>query len=88
MRENGNGTYRDDGNRTCSVCKRAKQGNQWFLGKTKNSIIKGGDGLRRRAARKKGQNTRKKKFSRKNYEKICAEEKILREKQILLPGIL
>ena len=41
----GNGTYRDDGNRTCSVCKRVKQGNQQFPGKTKNSIIKGRDGL-------------------------------------------
>ena len=34
-----------DGNRTCSVCKRVKQGNQRFPGKTKNSIIKGRDGL-------------------------------------------
>ena len=37
---------------------------------------------------KKGRNTRKKKFSRKTVRKICGEEKILREKQILLPGIL
>ena len=34
-----------DGYRTCSVCKRVKQGNQRFSGKTKNSIIKGRDGL-------------------------------------------
>ena len=39
-------------------------------------------------AAKKERNTRKKKFSRKNYQKIYAEEKILREKQTLLPGIL
>ena len=31
-------------------------------------------------AAKKERNTRKKKFSRKNYQKICAERKILREK--------
>ena len=40
------------------------------------------------AAAKKERNTEKKKFSRKNYQKICAKRKILREKQILLPGIL
>ena len=80
MRKNGNGTYRDDGNRTCSVCKRVKQGNQRFPGKTKNSIIKGRDGLWRKAA-KKERNTRKKRFSRKTIRKICGEEKILREKQ-------
>ena len=34
-----------DGYKTCSVCKRVKQGNQRFPGKTKNSIIKGRDGL-------------------------------------------
>ena len=38
--------------------------------------------------RKKERNTRKKKFSRKTIRKICGEEKILREKQTLLPGIL
>ena len=35
-------------------------------------------------AAKKERNTRKKFF----FRKICGEEKILREKQILLPGIL
>ena len=35
MRKNGNGTYQDDRYRTCSVCKRIKQGNQRFPGKTK-----------------------------------------------------
>ena len=39
-------------------------------------------------AAKKEKNARKKKFSRKTIRKICGEEKILREKQILLPGIL
>ena len=42
----------------------------------------------KKAARKKERNTRKKKFSGKNYQRICAERKILREKQVLLPGIL
>ena len=42
----------------------------------------------KKAAKKKERNTRKKKFSRKNYQKICVERKILREKQRLLPGIL
>ena len=87
MRKNGNGTFQDDGYRTCSVCKRVKQGNQRFPGKTKNSIIKGGDGLRRKGSEKE-RNTRKKRFSRKTIRKICGEEKILREKQTLLPGIL
>ena len=38
--------------------------------------------------RKKERNTKKKRFSRKTISKICGEEKILREKQTLLPGIL
>ena len=88
MRKNGKGTYRDDGDRTCSVCKRAKQGNQRFPGKPKKLHYKRRGWVVKKAARKKERNIRKKKFSRKNYQKICAEEKILREKQILLPGIL
>ena len=39
-------------------------------------------------AAKKERNTKKKRFSRKTISKICGEEKILREKQTLLPGIL
>ena len=88
MRKNRKGTYRDDGNKTCSVCKRAKQGNQRFPGKTKKLHYKRRGWVVKKRQRKKERNTRKKKFSRKNYQKICAEEKILREKQILLPGIL
>ena len=87
MRKNGNETYRDDGNRTCSVCKRAKQGNQRFPGKPRKLHYKRRGWVVKKAARKKERNTRNKKFSRKNYQKICAERKILREKQILLPGI-
>ena len=44
-------------------------------------------GCEEKAAKKEG-NTRKKRFSRKTIRKICGEEKILREKQTLLPGIL
>ena len=44
-------------------------------------------GCEERAA-KKERNTRKKRFSRKTIRKICGEEKILREKQTLLPDIL
>ena len=44
--------------------------------------------MKKAAKKKKERNTRRKKFSRKNYQKICAERKILREEQVLLPGIL
>ena len=88
MRENRNGTYLDDGNRTCSVCKRAKQGNQRFLEKTKKLHYKRRGWFAKGEQRKKERNTKRKKFPRENYQKICGEEKILREKQILLPGIL
>ena len=89
MRKKGKGTYRDDGNRTCSVCKGAKQGNQRSPGKTKKLHYKRrGWVVKKGQRKKKRENTRKKKFSKKNHQKICAEGKILREKQILLPGIL
>ena len=42
----------------------------------------------KKGQRKKERNARKKKFSRKTIRKICGEERVLREKQILLPGIL
>ena len=42
----------------------------------------------KKGQRKKERNTRKKRFSRKTIRKIYGEEKILREKQTLLPGIL
>ena len=45
-------------------------------------------GYEESSEKKRENNTRKKKFSRKNNQKICAERKILREKQVLLPGIL
>ena len=88
MRENGKGAYRDDGDRTCSVCKRTKQGNQRFPGKPRKLHYKRRRWVVKKAARKKERNTRKKKFSRKNYQKNLCRKKILREKQILLPDIL
>ena len=88
MRKNGKGTYRDDRDRTCSVCKRAKQGNQRFPGKPRKLHYKKRGWVVKKAGKKKERHTRKKTFSRKNYQKICAERKILWEKQILLPGIL
>ena len=66
MRKNGNGTYQDDGNSTCSVCKRVKQGNQQFPGKTKNSIIKGRDGLRREGS--ENREKMKRFFKKENYQ--------------------
>ena len=53
MRENGNETYRDDGNKTCSVCKRAKQGNQRFPGKTKKLHYKRKGWFAKRGSEKK-----------------------------------
>ena len=42
----------------------------------------------KKGRRKKRETQKKKRFSRKTISKICGEEKILREKQTLLPGIL
>ena len=49
--------------------------------KRRGWVVKKGSG-------KKERNTKRKRFSRKTISKICGEEKILREKQTLLPGIL
>ena len=68
IRKNGNGTYRDDGYRTCSVCKRVKQGNKRFPGKTKNSIIKGRLRLWRRGSEKREKH-KKEEILWKNYQK-------------------
>ena len=75
MRENGKGTYRDDGDRTCSVCIRTKQGNQRFPGTPRKLHYKRRGWVVKRAARKKGRNTRKKKFSRKNHQKNLCRKK-------------
>ena len=68
--------------------KEQNRGTNGSPGSPENSIIKGGDGCEESSEKKREKNTRKKKFSRKNSQKICAERKILREKQVLLPGIL
>ena len=75
MRENGKGTYRDDGDKTYSVCKRTKQGNQRFPGKPRKLHYKRKGWVVKKAARKKERNTRKKKFSRKNYQKNLCRKK-------------
>ena len=51
-----------DGYRTCSVYKREKQENQRFPGKTKNSIIKGRDGLRRKDSEKREKHKKRRDF--------------------------
>ena len=53
MRKNGKGTYRDDEDRTCSVCKRTKQGNQRFLGKPRKLHYKRRGWVVKKAAKKK-----------------------------------
>ena len=75
MRRNGKGTYQDNKDKTCSVRKKAKQGNQWFPGTPRKLHYKRRGWVVKKAARKKERNTRKKRFSRKNYQKICAERK-------------
>src|SRR6266702_2581821 len=59
MRENGKGTYRGDRDKTCSVCKRTKQGNpghpEKLHYKRRGQVVK-------KVARKRKRNTRKKKF--------------------------
>ena len=89
MRENGKGTYRDDGDRTCSVCKRTKQGTQRFPGTPRKLHYKRRGWVVKKAAKKKSEKE-KKKFSRKRIirKEIKSEEKILGKKQILLPDIL
>ena len=89
MRRNGKGTYRDNGDKTYSVRKRAKQGNQWFPGKPRKLhykrrgwVVKKGGGKKRKK-HKKGEI-----LQEKTIRKIESEEKILRESQILLPSIL
>ena len=78
MRENGKGTYQGNRDRTCSVCKRTKQGNPGYPEKLhykrRGQVVK-------KAARKKGKKHKKKKFSRKNHQKNPPRKKILREEQ-------
>ena len=85
MRRNGKGTYRDDGDRTCSVCKKAKQGNQWFPGTPRKLHYKRRGWVVKKAARKKERNTRKKRFSRKKLSENLCRKKILRENKYCFP---
>ena len=64
--KNGKGTYQGNRDRTCSICKRAKQRNPGYPEKLhykrRGRVVK-------KAARKKGKKHKKKKFSRKNHQK-------------------
>ena len=89
MRKNGKGTYRDDGDRTCSVCKRAKQGNQRFPEKPRKPHYKKRGWVVKKAARKKKETQERRNSPGKTIKKSVQKEKILRKKkQVLLPGIL
>ena len=88
MRRNGKRTYQDNRDKTCSVRRKAKQGNQWFPGTPRKLHYKRRGWVVKKAARKKERNTRKKRFSRKKLSENLCRKKILREKQILLPDIL
>ena len=60
MRKNGKGTYQDDGDRTCSVCKRTKQENpghpEKLHYKRRGRVVK-------KAARKKKKETQERRNS-------------------------
>ena len=59
MRENRKGTYRDDRYRTCSVCKRTKQGNQRFPETPRKLHYKRRGWVVKKAARKKRKKNKK-----------------------------
>ena len=86
MRRNEKGTYQDNRDKTCSVRRKAKQGNQWFPGTLRKLHYKRRGWVVKKAARKKERNTLERRDSlRKNYQKICAERKILRENKYCFP---
>ena len=65
--------------------KEQNRGTNGSSGRPENSIIKGGDGLWKRQREKKERNTRKEKFSRKNYQKDLCRKKILRKNKYCFP---
>lgn len=67
--------------------KEKNRGTNGSPGSPENSIIKGGDGLRRKSS-EKSEKERRNSLEKELSEKIKSEEKILRENKILLPGIL
>ena len=85
MRRNGKGTYQDNRDKTCSVRRKAKQGNQWFPGTPRKLHYKRRGWVVKKAARKKERNMRKEKFSRKNSQKNRCRKKILRENKYCFP---
>ena len=75
MSKNGNGTYPDDGNRTSSVCKRVKQGNQRFPGKNKKLHYK-----RRGWVVKKGQGKKRETQERRDFLDKLSEKSVEKRK--------
>ena len=63
MRKNGKGTYRDDEDRTCSVCKRAKQGNQRFPRKPRKLHYKRRGWVVKKATKKRERKTQERRNS-------------------------
>ena len=88
MRENGRGTYQDDGDRTCSVCKRTKQGNQRFPGTPRKLHYKRRGWVVKKAARKKGKKHKKGEILQEKLSERSVQKENTKGKQILLPNIL
>ena len=90
MRENGKGTYRGDGDRACSVCKRTKQGNQRFPETPRKLHYKRRGWVVKKAVKKKKEVRKKEEIlQKKNYQNKNQElRENIKEKQILLPDIL
>ena len=75
MRRNGKGTYRDDGDKTYSVRKRAKQGNQWFPGKPRKLHYKRRGWVVKKRQRKKRKKHKKEEIlQEKLLENLCRRE--------------
>ena len=88
MRKNGKGTYRDDGDRTCSVYKRAKQGNQQFPGKPRKLHYKRRGWVVKKAAKKRKKHKKEEILQEKLSKNLCRKENTKGKKKVLLPGIL
>ena len=69
MRENGKGTYRDDKDRTYSVYKRTKQGNQRFPRTPRKLHYKRRGWVVKKAARKRSEKERRNSPKKESSEK-------------------
>ena len=86
--ENGKGTYQDDGDKTCSVYKGAKQGNQWFPGTPRKLHYKRRGWAVKKAARKKEKKHKKGEILQEKLSEKSVQKENIKGKQILLPSIL